>query len=93
MGCEFYTVFFWIASAIGLLLPAALSHESRMESIDCRQPNYEELKPEANLPAKWAREIFNRLVVSEDFRPLPGDIGQQWKNRTGTRFFVPTAEG
>src|SRR5208283_3927990 len=53
---------FLIAPAIGLLLPVARSRGSKMESIDYRQRNYEELKPEANQPAKRANEIFNRLV-------------------------------
>jgi len=66
---------FLITSAIGLLLPVALSSGSRMESIDCWHPNYEELKPEANQPSKRAYEIFKGLVVSADFRPHPGDIG------------------
>ncbi len=66
---------FRITSAIGLLIPVALSRGSRMESFDCRQSNYEELKPEANQPSERAYDIFNGLVVSADFRPHPGDIG------------------
>lgn len=64
-----FRLILFLVLAVLIFPSSSRSFENQMETIDFWQRQYEELKPENDLRAKRAHEIFNRLVKTAGTRP------------------------